>query len=276
MPPKVLQGWTRAPSKDPLRVPYRVAAECGLVLVLCSWSFTLLTWYRMRSPTCALPSVQSGVGRLPVAVVATRTGLAWSIAEDGIVRMAEREEDEHNAAPSSQAFHLEWAQTGEDGSRHFCLRCARVRASTARVPAIPLPVDATCCVHHSCGRAAGLRNMRLVEVARPGTPDAFMLKLSRRYACDEPTAFFALRGRSLYSLGVGGFVNYREEWHVRAHGDSGPPWTPLLYETAATMVALEPLPDRRDYVERSLLDLVRSLERNASCEAHPPSDRPVT
>lgn len=218
-------------------VPYRLAAECGLLLVLASWVLTMLSWYTSRvSPSCTPPHVHSGVGRSPVAIVARDSALAWMVDERGLVHMAPREADEASAPPSRQAFHLEWQQKRDDltpgNGAHFCLRW--------------------------------LRDMRLVAVAKPGSEHENMLMLSGRYSCDERGAFFAFRGSSLYSIGAESFVNYREHWHVRAHGDIGPPWKPLLMETPRTRVSIEPLPDRRDYVERSLLDLVTRLEHNAT------------
>lgn len=221
-------------SHSPVFVPYRMAAECGVLVVLCSWALTMYTWYGLLGPSCSPPHAAAGVGRAPVAIVSASTGLSWSVDERGFVYMSDREGDEATGPPSRQAFHLEWqvADGTNSSGRHFCLRY--------------------------------LRDMRLVEAVGQGHPDAFMLRLGARYSCVDPASFFTLRGRSLYSLGVGSYVNYRDHWHVRAHGDKGPPWTPLLDETVRTYVSIDPLPDRRDYVERRLLELVRKLEEQAT------------
>jgi len=231
-PPRVVQGWKR--NREFLCVPYRAAAECSMLLVIASWALTIYAW-STRAPSCAPPHASSGVGRSPVAIVSSRRGLAWSVSDEGVVGLAERELEEAAAAPSRQAFHLEWQPKHDVHGHHFCLRW--------------------------------LRDMRLVEVASADAPDAFMLKLSSRFACEDPSAYFAVRGSSLFSIGVGSLVNTRDTWHVRAHGDTGPPWQPMLSESRDSKVAIEALPDRRDYVERSLLDLVRRLELNASTRA---------
>lgn len=229
-------------------IPYRLAAECGTLLLLCSWVLTLLSWMR-APPSCAPPHAHSGVGRSPVAIVSLDSGLAWTINGAHFVHLDDRVSDEPQAEPSRQAFHLEWqvppeqTQPGEppraannfpapEAERYFCLRW--------------------------------LRDMRLVEVVLPGRAEEHMLRLSNRFACDEPASFFAFRGSSLYSLGAKSFINYREFEHVRAHSDIGPPWRPLEKETSRTRVSIQPLPDRRDFVERSLLELVGRLERNAT------------
>ena len=235
----VLQGWKAQRSQ--VCVPYRVAAECAALVVIFSWALTMYMWYRTAvGPSCAPPHAQAGVGRSPVAIVSVHSRLAWSVDEKtGTIHMSDRVVDEIAAPPSIQAFHLEWqtpagtnssgGSGGSGGSGHFCLRY--------------------------------LRNMRLVEAVRQGQAEEFMLRLSARYSCSHEGSFFSFRGRSLYSLGVGSLVNYREYVHVRAHGDVGPPWKPLVEETARTQVSIEPLPDRRDYVERSLIDLIGRLEQ---------------
>ena len=236
MPARVLQGWKRPSANLTVFVPYRIAIECLLLLLLCSWSLTFLSWRQTKA--CSPPHAHAGVGRSPVAIVSVRTGLMWSVDERGVVVMHERAVDEPSEPPSRQAFHLEWQQpVGSDS--YFCLRW--------------------------------LRDMRLVEVALPGETDEYMLRVGGSYGCDHSAAHFAFRGSSLFSLGVGSFVNVRESWHVRAHGDKGPPWTALRAETRATQVSVEPLPDRRDYLERSLLELVRRLEQNATRAAAPRS-----
>mgnify|MGYP004356470053 CR=1 FL=1 len=104
-PPKPLAarvGWKR--EKTIVCVPYRVAAECGLLLVLLSWSLTLLSYWRTRTaPSCTPPHAHAGVGRAPVAIVAAETGLAWSIDELGYVRMAQRVRDEASEAGEGEA-----------------------------------------------------------------------------------------------------------------------------------------------------------------------------
>lgn len=227
----VLQDWKAQRSQ--VCVPYRVAAECAALIVIFSWALTMYLWYsRAISPSCAPPHAQAGVGRSPVAIVSVHSGLAWSVDERGTIHMSDREVDEIAAPPSRQAFHLEWQPAGTNSSGgHFCLRY--------------------------------LRNMRLVEAVRHGQADEYTLRLSARYSCTNEGNFFNFRGRSLYSLGVGSFVNHREYLHVRAHGDAGPPWKPLQVETSRTHVSIEPLPDRRDYLERSLISLIGRLEQPA-------------
>ena len=238
MPARVtLQGWKRPSADLIVCVPYRIAIECLVLLLLGSCSLTFLSWRQTKA--CSPPHARAGVGRSPVAIVSVRTGLAWSVDEHGTVVMETRGMDDPSEPPSRQAFHLEWQQPVGSSDSYFCLRW--------------------------------LRDMRLVEVALPGAADEYMLRVGGSYGCDHSAAHFAFRGSSLFSLGVGSFVNVREDWHVRAHGDKGPPWKPLRDETRATQVSVEPLPDRRDYVERNLLELVRRFERNATRAAAPPT-----
>ena len=232
-------------------VPYRIAAECSLLLFLCTWAFGIASWFHSRgAPSCAPPHAHSGVGRSPVAIVSGASGMAFTIYQDGFVRMDAREVDEPSELPTRQAFHLEWQQPPQ---------LPPVSTSPQQQPTTTTTTGG---YGYFCLR--WMRDMRLVQVASPGDADEHMLKLSNRYACDERAAFFAFRGSSLYSLGAESYINVRDEWHVRAHGDEGPPWKPLQKETSRSRLLIEPLPDRRDYVERSLLELVTRLERNVT------------
>ena len=224
------------PSNSKLFVPYRVAAECGIIIGLSAWALICYAYYNAwhNGPSCVPPQPHAGVGRSPVAIMMGGY-LAWSVNDNGMVELREREEELAAEQPTRQAFHLEWMpgsplfvhHGSRDGS-YFCLRY--------------------------------LRDMRLLEAVPPGGPDAFVLRVSNRYSCDASTSAFQFRGGSLYALGVQSFVNHRANRILRAHGDNGPPWKPLTQETKLTRAAIEPLPDRRDYIERSLLQLVARLE----------------
>lgn len=102
-----------------------------------------------------------------------------------------------------------------------------------------------------------LGDMRVVEAVVPGKPDAFMLRLGR-YNCEEPTQHFKIEGQSIWSIGGKSFVNVRERWHVRVHGDSRP-WAPLLKQTARTKIVLHPLPALRETLTKRLISIVSRL-----------------
>ena len=91
---------------------------------------------------------------------------------------------------------------------------------------------------HFCMRWLG--DLRLIEVAMPGSADEFVLRTGR-YRCDRPAQQFEMRGQSVWSVGAQSYVNIRDTWHVRAHGNTGPPWKPMTKETQATRVMLAPM-----------------------------------
>ena len=125
------------------------------------------SWSLARLGACAPPVVHSGAGRAPVQIISKRTGLAWTVDEDGIVTLGEvsvGEDGGSSVVPSPRAFHLEWEPEPRDGGRVFCLRW--------------------------------LRDMRLVEAAPSGASDAFMLRLGHRYSCGDAANLFAFRGAS--------------------------------------------------------------------------------
>jgi hypothetical protein len=209
---------------------WRVLAELTLCLLVCSWLCTLFIWYHSSCSSFQGQSIHQYTQSLQSshALISQRTGLALTVDENGYVAMAERRRDDPHAA-ALQHFHMEWGNTTGPNVAHFCLR--------------------------------SLHDLRLVEVVRPDEPEAHMLRLGRRhYKCQNASQMFAMRGRSIYSVGAQSVVNIREDTHVRAHGDVGPPWRPMQQETPRSALIFEPLALPQDELVRKLVNLVSRLE----------------
>ena len=109
-----------------------------------------------------------------------------------------------------------------------------------------------------CLRA--LQDLRVLEVMPPAGEQPWTVR-ARSFACGEAVQLFSYRGRSLFSKGVGSYLNQREAQHVRAHGDTVP-WRPLQKETRGTRISVDVLsPSSAGAMafERKLLALLRDF-----------------
>ena len=219
---------------------------------------TLVFWSHSSCMAFGSPAMHtaSRSGHAPAAIISTHSGLAWTVDEStGVISMNDRFEDT-SARASQQHFHVEWQKPaalpaeaqGEvehrEADQNFCLRW--------------------------------LKDLRLVEVALAGDANEHVLRLGNRYGCDSASQLFSLvrrrdqglqffrgSGQSFFNLGARSIINVRSYEHLRAHGDAGPPWTPLQKETKITKMAFEPLALPPAHVERRLLDLVVKLENQS-------------
>jgi len=126
-------------------------------------------------------------------------------------------------APPNATFYVEWLD-----SEWFCLRC--------------------------------MKDLRVLEVLPPGGDQPWTVR-ARSFACGDTVQLFSYRGHSLFSKGVGSYLNQRELQYVRAHGDTVP-WRPLQKETRGTRIGVDVLsPSVTDTVafERRLLAVLRDL-----------------
>ena len=213
---------SRGQARDPLFRPYRVAAECSAVLLVASWLIGINVWMSMPSRCTTISSaphtLAQTVGRAQVTIVVASSRKVWSVnPKEGMLRIAEPAQRGSALRRDEQSFQVEW-----QSSTYFCLRW--------------------------------LGNMRLVEVVLPPQPDARTLIVGPRFGCDHPSQHFRVSGNSLFSLGAGSFVNVREGWHLRAHGDRGD--GPLPAETPRTRVYLEEADAMSDEIERRLLAML--------------------
>ena len=231
-----------------------------LCLLLFSWTLTLFLW-SFSSCTAfggSATHAASRTGHAPVAIVSTHSGLAWTVDElSGVISMNDRMEDTSSTA-LQQHFHVEWQKPAV---------LPAAPGSQRRLPEIE-PDELFC--------LRWLHDLRLVEVALAGDANEHVLRLGNRYGCDSPKQLFSLvrrrdqglqffrgSGHSFFNLGARSIINVRSYEHLRAHGDTGPPWTPLQKETKITKMAFEPLALPPAHLERRLLDLVAKLENRS-------------
>ena len=230
----------------PLVSPWRIAGEFLACACLLSWSLNVYLY--LYPASCTQPTLVHEVNAQNkdsaiVSIVAESTGLAISVDEQNVnknmLRMDYSSRAEYYRSSSdearanvtrSQAFKVEWQPTNPRVSLvpYFCLRW--------------------------------LDTMTFVETVSTGDA-ARTLRVGSSLVCNDRTQFFSLLGssrRSLFSHGLESFVQWRDTWHLRAHGDK-PPWAPLKTETASTRFNLIVLPDAnvwRDQFEARLLDLL--------------------
>lgn len=195
----------------------------------------LLTAYSWWATDChaVVRDAQSTVRAPPFVSLRAYNGLRWMVDDDA--GTVRLADARTPEGQEALGFHMEWHGDA------FCLRW--------------------------------LKTNRVVEaVAGPGAA-AFTLR-TRRYGCDEPAQRFTLNSRgALYNVGAASFINVREQWQLRAHGDTLP-WKPLPYETHQTHVTLEELlPGRAAAFERGMLALLAELEMGGKA---PPGRQPAT
>ena len=235
----------RANAGIPVCSPWRVATELLCLAFFASWGLNLAAY--MFLPQCshfvstAITS-SSNLGNSAVLLRAAHTGLVVRVdelsAEPNNILGLEAETVHMGNETRRQTFQLERVD-----DTWFCLRW--------------------------------LHNMQLVEVVPAGTAGAFTLRVGTNFSCTSPLQKFSLRGqsgRSLFSNGVHSFVQVRDTWHLRAHGDTKP-WAPLTTEKKSSLFEVQTITKAQDDYHARLLAVIRALEMGASAASKEHSAR---